>query len=572
MSTFTGTGAQILAECLVRNGIEHIFGLPGDTGVTFYDALYERADKITHVLVRDERHAAFMGDAYARTTNRIGVVEASSGGGVTYLVSGLGEPFAASVPMLVITSDIHRRSRNTGALTEIDQTKLFSAVTKWSAMVEHAADIPRLLITAITQAVSDRPAPVSLVLPEDVLDEHATVQIETTAISVPREREMTQSVGLVQAAQWLSQAQSPAIVAGSGVHMSQAWGELAELAEMLGAPIATSIHGKGAVDETGDWSLGVAGANGAREYANDYLASADVVLFVGTRANSTDTNSFKSPPRGKTKIIQIDITAERAGRNFAGSIGLAGDAKTVLLQLLDSVQPHNDRAIATRRNWLAQQRTAWAEQFDHSPALPDGQLNPRDVMRTALRLAGGDTYVVGEPGTPTPNIASYWEVSIAQRRVVIPRGHGAMGYVIPAAIGTAIAHPNRTVLAFTADGSFAMACGELETAARLNLPIIYFQFTNRSFGWIKMLQHLYSGKRYFGVEPGPIDAVKVAEGMGVHGVRVTTLDQLEHVMSEALQSRKPTYIDIPVPDQIHLVPPVAPWQAALAGNANRPIY
>lgn len=569
---FEGTGADILVECLARAGVSHVFGVPGDTGVTFYDALYHRQDAIQHVLARDERHAAFMADAYARASNTVGVVEASSGGGVTFLVGGLGEPWASSVPLLVLTTDIHRRSRNTGALTEIDQMKLFSAVTKWQSTVDSAADIPRLVGEALCAATTGRPAPVSLVIPEDVMDERARVSIPAMIVAVPGDRRPADSNAVTQAASALTSAHRPAIVAGSGIHLSQAWAELRRLADTWGIPVATSIHGKGALAEDSPWSLGVAGANGARDYANDYLAAADVALFVGTRANATDTNSFKSPPRTAT-TIHIDVEGERAGRNYPGSIALVGDARTALGQIINALGEPDAARSAQIRRWIAERRGAW----DNAAAAPadtggPNLLPPRDVVRTLRRLAGADALILGEPGTATPNIASYWETARGERSVIIPRGHGPMGYVIPGAIGAAFAHPGRAIVGLTGDGSFAMACGELETAARFNLPVVYVQFTNGSLGWIKMLQRLYTGGRYFGVDFGPIDAVKVAEGMGLAAHRATNLDDFAAAFEAALARRRPTYIDVPVPDEIHLTPPVAPWQETLTKKAGRQAY
>lgn len=569
-----GTGAEILVESLHRAGVEVVFGLSGDTGVALYDALYHRRDEVRHVMARDERNAAYMADAYARRTNRVGVVEVSSGGGTTYAVGGLGEAFASSVPVLVITSDIHSGSRGTGALTEIDQGLLFAAVTKWRATVSRADEMPSLVAEALASATGGRPAPVCLIVPENVLDEWARVAFPPASTAVPRERPEAAEGAIRRAAEALQRAERPAIVAGSGVHLSGAWSELARLAETTGIPVATTIHGKGTLSETSPHSLGVVGANGARDYANECLAEADVVLFVGTRANATDTNSYTSPPREGTVVIQNDIDAERAGRNYPGSIALVGDAKAVLQQLISTL-PQDEESERRRRllDWIAERRRTWID-GNSEPRIPDGEdlLDPRDVVRTIRREASDDVLLVADPGTPTPNVAAYWETIEAAREVIVPRGHGPMGYTIPAAIGAALSSPDRRVVGLTADGSFAMAIGELETAVRLQLPIIYVQFSNGSMGWIKMLQHLYMGKRYFDVDLGPIDAVAVARGMGLDAARVTSLEEFSEALRRNLASRGPAFIDVPVPDQINLVPPVAPWREALAGKAGRPVY
>lgn len=569
-----GSGAELLAESLCRAGIETIFGLSGDTGVILYDALYHRRDRIRHVMAHDERHAAYMADAYARRANRVGAMEVSSGGGVTYAVGGLGEAYASSVPILVMTSDIHSNSRGSGALTEIDQELLFSAVTKWRATAPGASDIPRLVSEALDAATSGRPGPVCLIVPEDVLDEPGRAAVPEFGIEVPRRRPVPDEDSVRRAAGILQRAERPAIVAGSGVHISGAWAELGRLAEVAGVPVATTIHGKGSIPETSRWSLGVAGANGARDYANEYLSEADAVLFVGTRANATDTNSYASPPRDGTIVIQNDIEAGRAGRNFPGSIPLVGDAKITLSMLADATSgdeswDRRERLLA----WIEDQRRGWRQALEpedskHEPDL----LTPRDVLSVIREEADDDVIVTADPGTPTPNVAAYWETGRAARDVIVPRGHGPMGYAIPAAVGAGMASPGRRVVALTADGSFAMSCGELETAVRLRLPIVHVQFTNGSMGWIKMLQHLYMGERYFGVDSGAVDSVAVARGMGLEAARVTTLEEFSGVFRRGLDSRAPWFIDVPVPDQITLVPPVAPWRAALAGETERPVY
>jgi acetolactate synthase-1/2/3 large subunit len=570
-----GTGAQILVESLHRAGVTTIFGVPGDTGVAFYDALHAARDVVRHVLARDERSAAMMADAYARCSNRVGVVEASSGGGTTFLVGGLGEPFAASVPLLVITTDIHRRSRNTGALTEIDQARLFSAVTKCSAMAEDATAIPALLAEALRAATCGRPAPVSLVIPEDVLDERAGVAphegLHADAAALPRHRPAADEEAVRAAALALTASRRPAIVAGSGIHISEAWDELALLVETAGIPVATTIQGKGSLVETAPLCLGVAGANGARPYANEYLATADVVLFIGTRANATDTNSFTCPPREGTTVIGLDVEAERAGRNYPGSIRLVGDARTILQQLQRVLPPDQERAQRLAQ-WIADRRAAWqATQQSPSDQATAG-VDPADIVRAIRELVPPSTVLVADPGTPTPNVAAYYTAGIAGRNVIVPRGHGAMGYAIPAAIGAALARPGELVVGLTGDGSFAMSCGELETAVRLGESVVYVQFTNGSLGWIKMLQHLYLDRRYFGVDLGPTDAVAVARGFGLPAARATTLDEFVDAFTTFRATGGPAFIDVPVPDEIQAVPPVAPWQAALAGGVSRPVY
>lgn len=572
------TGADLLVDALVRAGCSVIFGVPGDTGVDFYDALSRRVDDVRHVLARDERHAAFMADCYARVTGGPGVVEVSSGGGCTYVVGGLGESFAASVPVVVVSSDIPSTSHGTGALTEIDQVKLFSAVTKWQVVASAAADLPRLVREAFAQATTGRPAPVVIIVPENVLDARVSADLgdvdelgSVASAQLPASRPVPEQVRLEAAADALARAQRPAVVAGSGVHWSAATESLAKLAEHAGIPLATTIHGRGTVADDNPWYLGVVGGNGGSTRANEYVRSADVVLLVGTRANATDTDSWTAPARSGPQVIQIDIDPQRAGRNFPGSISLEGDARATL----DALVACLPRAEASRRevllDWIDGRRPEPRVVTDESTEMD--LLAAADVVEVLRQLVADRPHiVVADPGTPTPNVMDVWRVATPGRSVLAPRGHGPMGYAIPASVGAALASPESTVVAITADGSFAMCCGELETVARLGLPIIFVQLTNFSFGWIKMLQHLYMGERYFGVDPGPIDSVQVARASGLDATRVQSLAGLRSAVQAALDENKALYVDVPVRHLIDDVPPVTSWQAALAGDDRRPSY
>lgn len=569
----SGRGADLLVEALIANGVEDLFGVPGDTGVTFYDALFARKDRIRHVLARDERHAAAMADAYTRASGRVGVVEVSSGGGTTYVVGGLGEAFASSLPLLVLTSDIDQGSQGSGALTEIDQRALFSAVTKQTMVVSRAEDLPGAVSEALRTALTGRPGPVALIVPEDVLEEQATSELppSTDRLSIPRERPEAREDDVTAVLQLLAGSHRPAMLVGGGVHLSRAYAAVAELAERLGAGVATSINGKGAIPDNNPWAVGVAGNNGGSVLSHEYLAAADMVLVIGSRANATDTDSYTAPPRS-TAVVVIDVDPGRAVRNYPQATVLAGDAMTVLEQLLTQLPVLEKTTITARQRDLAEKRTALEEKTPR-PIAPSGKLLVDDVLDGLVRVfQSREVTVVADPGAPTPAVASRWPVQEAGRQILVPRGHGPMGYAIPAAVGACVARPTQTVLALTADGSFAMCCGELETIARLKLPVIAVQFTNHSLGWIKMLQHLYQDGRYFGVDPGPIDAVAVARACGLRAARATSIDELSRYVQEACEDKQPTYIDVDVAHMIDVVPQVPAWHRALAGDRTRPVY
>ena len=374
-------GADLLVDSLISAGVETIFGLPGDTGVVFYDALYAATDRLHHVLARDERHAVVMADAYARVCNRVGVAEVSSGGGVVYAVGGLGEAYASGCPILLITSDIHSASRNTGALTEIDQLGLFAAVSKWQTIVSSASAIPSAVADALRSATTGRPGPVVIIIPEDVLDESverpAALGLGRSDTLVPRTRTVADPVAVSIAAAMLGTADRPAIVAGSGVHSSEAWAALALVAEKAAIPVATTIHGKGAIADTNPWSLGVVGNNGGGERGNNYIRAADAVLFVGTRANATDTSGWTLPPRTGVKIAQIDIDDGRAGRNYVEAVRLIGDARVTLAAIGEAIETAPSRVREQRSSSLVVERERWrAAEVDGAPPVTDGNCRP----------------------------------------------------------------------------------------------------------------------------------------------------------------------------------------------------
>ena len=564
---FEGSGAEILVETLLHGGVETVFGVPGDTGVALYDALYRRP-QLRHVLLNDERGAAFAADAYARCSNRLGIVEVSSGGGVTFAVGGLGEAHAASVPLLVIASDIHRASRGTGALTEIDQVALFQSVTKWQAVATDAAELPALLEEAATRAVSDRPAPVVLIVPEDVLDERARVELRPIRLELPPARPVPPPDAVARAVAALDGAGKPAIVAGGGVHLSGAYAELRALAERTGAAVATTLHGKGAFAD-GALSLGTLGANGGRPHANGYVAGSDAVLLVGTRANATDTDGFESPPRSGTIVAQIDVDPARAGRNYPGAIALPGDAAATLAALADRVRPDPARSAATAVR-IAREREAW---HGARRAGVDGALDPAAVVATLREVAGDEVTVIGDCGTPTPYLAAGWQQTTPGRRVILPRGHGPMGFAYPAALGVAAARPGNPVLAVTTDGSLLMAAGALETAARTGSPIVYVQLSNGSLGWIKALQHFHYQGRFASTQISRFDAAAVARGFGVHASFAGSLEDLAHAVRDGLAGGGPALVDVSVPDEHDMLPPVAPWERAAARpGTGRAVY
>jgi acetolactate synthase I/II/III large subunit len=284
--------SEAIVAILAESGVEHVFGLPGDTGMDFYDALYRNEGRIQHILTRDERSASFMADAYARVTGKLGVCEGPSGGGATYIVPGVAEAHGSCLPVLCLTSDTPIREEGRGVLTELNQPALFAPITKWSARLNTADTAADVVRRAVRLATTDRPGAVALSMPADVLKaevDDTNVYGTPQFMAAPASRTRPDADAVNRAADLIRAAKRPVIVAGGGVLISRAWHALTAFAEAGSIPVGTSINGKGSIAETHPLSLGIVGGNGARPYANRVVAEADLMLLIGTRTDSTTT-------------------------------------------------------------------------------------------------------------------------------------------------------------------------------------------------------------------------------------------------------------------------------------------
>jgi len=562
--------AQILVELLKEYGVEYIFGVPGDTTMALYDALYAARGEITHIMARDERSAAFMADAYARLAYKPGITEAPSGGGATYVIPGVAEATGSSVPMIVFTSDVPVTDEGKGTLTAIDQQRLLEAATKWSAVVKRPQMLPDTVRKAFRAATSGRGGAAHVVLPEDVLVEGApasAIYAEPACRSYPSYRTQAPVESLARILDALLRAQRPMIVAGGGAVLSGAWDEITRLAETLHIPVATTINGKGSINEMHVWSAGVIGGNGGRPYANQLLAEADCIFYLGTKVNSLVTLKGTIPAPGQSvTVLQLDVDPHELGNNVPATIAACGDLKESLAALLGIASERMNGL--PQREWSVQmleERAApfWAEVTQRA-GRTDMPVTPQRVIDTLWQHTPADVVIVADPGTMTPFTAAQFRTRRAGRSIVIPRAHGGLGYALPATVGAAFARPSERIVGLVGDGSFGMSGMELATIASLCLPITTILFNNGSFGWIKMLQKLYHGERYLGVDfTGKMDAVAIAEAFGMRGVRITHPDQLAPAITGAMESNEPTFIDVPTKSELEETPPVHAWQTAL---------
>jgi acetolactate synthase-1/2/3 large subunit len=552
------TGAEAVVEMLKAHGVEVIFGLCGDTSLPLYDAMYRTAS-IRHVLTRDERHAAYMADGYARVTGKVGVCEGPSGGGATYLLPGLVEANESSVAVLGINTDVSVSSRNRFTLTEVDQGALMKPLTKWNAVLDRSADIPRTLRAAFEAMTTGRPGAAHIALPFDVQNgpvERAEVWADPTLGAFPSRRTAPDPFFIELAAKLLRSAKNPLFICGGGVVLSGAESELNSLAEKIGAPVATTVSGKGAIDERCAHSVGVVGSNGGTRETRAVVDAADVIIFVGCRAGSVTTERWRHPAPGRAKIIHIDVDPAVPGTNYKVDVPIVGDAKLALSALEESVEKREGDL-----SFVDAKKREKFEAFDALAASSDTPIKPERVVAALNKLLGKDSIVVADPGTPCPYFSAFYQVRGAGRRFFSNRAHGALGYALAASVGAHLGRPGVKTVAVMGDGSFGMCVGELETVVRLKLPITFVVISNAVYGWIKAGQKAGYGQRYFAVDFGVTDHAKVADAFGVRSFRVTEPGRLEGVLREALAHGGPTLVDIVCQPLQEAQAPVSEWVA-----------
>lgn len=562
-------GSEIIVEMLKQYGVKVIFGVPGDTSIPLYEALYDKRDAIRHVMARDERSAAFMADAYARLSHRPGVCECPSGAGPLYALPGIAEANASSIPVILLTSDIPLAGEGKKTITELDCQRLFDPVTKWSSQIKQVNKLPETIRRVFRVATTGRPGAIHLALPQEVLTGTYTGSVndlyaEDDCRTYPAYRTRGSRQALEALTRHLEDAQRPVLIAGGGAKHSQAGKEILELARILNSPVVTTISGQGIIADHHELALGVIGDNGFHPHAHQAVEQGDVLLYIGCKMGSVSTINWQFPsPRQGRKILQIDLDPELLANNYRNSQSVAGDAKLVLQDLIALLKI--DAFTRTDAAWIDRlnhsRNTFWeaAAEMLNSAAVP---LKPQRIVQSLNQRTGDHAVVIADAGTPTPYISRFLKLRGHDSTFIIPRAYGGLGYAIPALVGAHFARPDAQLVGLFGDGSLGMSAGEMETLARLKIPAVMIHFNNGCFGWIKALQALHANAKFYSVEFGPGHPAKVAEGFGVKAVSIQTADELEAGLDMAFSAHEPVFLDIVSESEVSELPPVYTWMAA----------
>ena len=546
------TGAQAVLECLKREGVDVVFGLPGGVLLPLYDAIYN-AD-IRHILVRHEQGAAHMADGYARATGKVGVCIATSGPGATNLVTGIATAYMDSVPMVAITGQVNTFLIGKDAFQEADITGITLPITKHNYLLRSAKEIPRVFREAFYIARSGRPGPVLIDLPRDVTVEE--MEFCWPEVNLPGYHPSIKAheMQIKKAAKALMEAERPVIYAGGGVKFADAHRELFDLAVKINAPVTTTLMGIGCFPEDHPLSLGMLGMHGTK-YANYTIQESDLILAVGARFDDRVTGKVSSFAP-KAKIIHVDVDPAEIGKNVRVDIPLVGDAKNALAGLIKEVQP--------------KPRSAWNDKVDSWKSdyplkyVPDMNIiKPQYVIEKLCELAP-DAIITTEVGQNQMWAAQFF-VHKDPRKFISSGGLGTMGYGFPAAIGAKMGMPDCEVIDIAGDGSFLMNSQELATAVVNDIPVKVAIINNGCLGMVRQWQELFFGKRYSATILGRTspDFVKLAEAYGAVGLRATKPSEVEPVIKAALASDRPTLMDFIV-SPLEKVSPMVPAGAAIS--------
>ncbi|MBN2169214.1 MAG: biosynthetic-type acetolactate synthase large subunit, partial [Actinobacteria bacterium] len=512
------TGAEALMECLEREGVEVVFGIPGGVMLPIYDAIMD--SKIKHILTRHEQGAAHAADGYARATGKVGVCMATSGPGACNLVTGIATANMDSVPMVAITGQVSTHVIGTDAFQEADTTGVTQPVVKHSYLVKDPMEIPHVVREAFLIASTGRPGAVLIDIPVDVSRGEFDFKYPEE-IKLPGYKPTTKGHAkqTKQAADLILKSERPVIYAGGGVVISDASKELRELAGLLGIPVTTTLLGKGVFPETEKLSLGMLGMHGT-SYANYVMMKTDLIIATGARFDDRITGHLESfAPHAR--IIHIDIDPAEIGKNVKADVPIVGDAKTILRDLLKILKPKVEKKETANIKAWTKQINDWKKEFPL--VVPEGSLKPQFVLEEIYRLTKGKAIIVTDVGQHQMWAAQFYK-STRPRYFLSSGGLGTMGYSLPAAIGAKIGKPGDKVIAIAGDGSIQMNSQELATAVINNVPVIIALMDNGYLGMVRQWQELFYNRRYSetnlkrGVSP---DFVKLAEAYGAIGIRVT---------------------------------------------------
>jgi acetolactate synthase-1/2/3 large subunit len=546
------TGAQVLLELLCAAGVDTIFGYPGGAIMPVYDALYDYTDSLRHILVRHEQGASHAAEGYARVTGRAGVCLATSGPGATNLVTGIADAMLDSIPMVCITGQVGKAFLGTDAFQETDIIGITIPITKWNYQVTSAAELLTVIPKAFAVAQGGRPGPVLIDITKNAQFEK--IEVRTEQLRRPHHIECRQVVdlsGIRRAAALINSAQRPLLLVGHGVLIAGAQEELRAFAERSGIPVASTLLGLSAFPTDHPLYAGMLGMHG--NYGPNVLTNqADLLIAVGMRFDDRVTGKLSGYARS-AQVIHIDVDRAELNKNVAATVGLVSDARHALRQLLPLIE--------------AREHPTWREEFAkcHEREIEkviDGDLAPRDGLPRMSKVINDLNYVTQGEAIVVADVGQHQMATARYTRFKHPNsfitsgGLGTMGFALPAALGAAIAAPDRSVVAIIGDGGFQMTAQELGTIAQQQLSVKVIILNNNFLGMVRQWQQLFFDRRYSEVQMQNPDFVMLAQAFSIPAQRVATCCDVRAALTTMWETPGPYLLEVVVEKEDNVFPMV----------------
>ena len=536
-----------MVECLEREGVEIMFGIPGGQAIPLFDALYD-SKKIKTVLTRHEQGAAHMADGYSRSTGRTGVCIATSGPGATNLVTGLATAYMDSIPMVAITGQVATHLIGNDAFQEADITGITRPVTKHNYLVKDIKDLARVIREAFYIAKAGRPGPVLIDIPVDVSrGETEFVWPEKVELRNYKPTLKGHPNQIKKAAEAIAAAKKPVIYAGGGIISSEAAKELRAFAEKIDAPVGVTLLGLGAFPYSHQQFMGMYGMHGTRT-SNLAMNESDLIIAAGARFDERVTGKLTHFAPNAT-IIHIDVDPSSISKNVPVDIPIVGDAKNILADLVKAVE-------AKKHPEWRKQVAEWQKKYPLG-YIKKGRLKPQFVLEQINEITKGDAIFATEVGQHQMWAAQFLKIE-TPRTFLSSGGLGTMGYGFPAAMGAQFGNPGRAVFDISGDGSFQMNLQEMAIAVEHKLPVKIIILNNRYLGMVRQWQQLFWKRRYASVEiSAQPDFIKLAEAYGAAGIRVTKEEEVKGALEKAMKIKdKPVILEFVIEREENVFPMV----------------
>jgi acetolactate synthase-1/2/3 large subunit len=548
-------GARIICEALMREGVETIFGYPGGAVLYIYDELWRVKDRINHVLARHEQGAIHMAEGYAKATGKVGVALVTSGPGATNAVTGIANAFLDSTPLVVLSGQVPSKLIGTDAFQEADTVGITRPCTKYNYLVKDVRDLADIIKEAFYIARTGRPGPVLIDIPKDVTAQIAPfVYPERIFLPGYRPGSFGDVAQVNRAVEKMCRAERPMLYVGGGVIHSNGAEELLELAERLSLPVTPTLMGLGCFPSGHPQSLGMLGMHGTY-CANMTISECDLIIAIGVRFDDRVTGALdKFAPHAE--IIHVDVDPSSISKIRRAQVPIAGDAKSVLRQMLDALPEQACQSSSERLAAWWEQIREWKSYAPLAYENSDTVIMPQYLVEELHRLTKGDAIISTDVGQHQMWLAQYYPFA-GPRQSITSGGLGTMGFGFPAALGAQLAYPDRQVIAFVGDGGFQMTSQELATAVQYKANIKIVVMNNNHLGMVRQWQEIFYARAYSNVNMEWLpDFVKLAEAYGATGLRATRPDQLRGVLERGLATPGVVVMDILVAEEENVYPMV----------------